>query len=140
MRLAIIGISLLLTLAFAWRYWATPPPPSRATVPPDLPSGPFVTVRYEEGIEDPNSNLTSSPVEFRIVFYPGLFLLQAVAQAGGLPIQSKMKNLHLLRAEQTTALDLRQLNPDGSNHPLLQAGDLILIPGRCPTSNPEPGK
>ena len=54
--------------------------------------------------------------------------MQTIDKAGGLPGMGDIKSIRIVRAGETNKVDLRKINPDGSNHPLLQAGDLIVLP------------
>ena len=56
-------------------------------------------------------------------------LLDAVALTGGFTEFAMMRSVKLIRGKKETKYDLRQMKKDGSNNPLLQDGDQIIVPG-----------
>ncbi len=87
----------------------------------------FVTVR-RGFIPEISPSASPTPFEIRIPFYPGLTLMAAISKAGGFTEFAKVKSVRILRAGETIKVDLRKLHADGSNNPLLQPWDVIVIP------------
>jgi protein involved in polysaccharide export with SLBB domain len=54
-------------------------------------------------------------------------LMGVIDRAGGLPY--KVKKVKILRDKKELIYDLRKINPDGSNNPVLMDGDQIIVPG-----------
>jgi hypothetical protein len=113
-----VAVVLLLAGCSAQESAPTPEPPSVQ---------PFVVVR--QGSYDDSA--PEKAVETKIPFSDGLTLMAVFNRSGGI-IQSggfrSMKKLRILRGGKTTDYDIRKFKPDGSNNPLLEAGDIILVP------------
>jgi protein involved in polysaccharide export with SLBB domain len=54
--------------------------------------------------------------------------MAAIDKAGGYTELAKIKHIKLLRNGHISLIDLRKMNPDGSNNPPLEAGDVICFP------------
>lgn len=59
----------------------------------------------------------------------GMTLLQAINKAGGFSEFAKTKGVKLIRGNREMIYDMRKINPDGSNNPILMDGDQIIVPG-----------
>ncbi len=59
----------------------------------------------------------------------GMTLLQAVNKAGGFTEFAKTKAVKLIRGNREMVYDMRRINPDGSNNPILVDGDQIIVSG-----------
>jgi protein involved in polysaccharide export with SLBB domain len=57
-------------------------------------------------------------------------LFQAITRAGGFTDSEKVREVKLIRGKKETKYDVRRMKADGSNNPLLQDGDQIIVPGR----------
>ena len=57
-------------------------------------------------------------------------LLQAITSSGGFTDSEKVREVKLIRGKKETKYDVRRMKADGSNNPLLQDGDQIIVPGR----------
>jgi polysaccharide export outer membrane protein len=57
----------------------------------------------------------------------GMTLMGVIDRAGGLPY--KVKKVKILRDKKELIYDLRKINPEGSNNPVLMDGDQIIVPG-----------
>jgi len=58
----------------------------------------------------------------------GMRLYQAIMQCGGPSEFADMKKVKLIRGTREFRVDMRKLQTDGSNNPVLQDGDTIHIP------------
>ena len=58
----------------------------------------------------------------------GMRLFQAITKAGGFTEFAKIKEIKLVRGNRETKYDMRRINPDGSNNPVLQDGDQVVVP------------
>lgn len=58
----------------------------------------------------------------------GMTLMAAINRAGGFTEFAKTKSVKLIRGNQQTVYDMRKINPDGSNNPVLMDGDQIIVP------------
>jgi protein involved in polysaccharide export with SLBB domain len=58
----------------------------------------------------------------------GMRLLAAISAAGGFTEFSDPRRVRLIRGNRETEYDMRRINPDGSNNPVLQPNDLIIVP------------
>ncbi len=68
----------------------------------------------------------ASPGEFPL--RPGMTLMGLVSRAGGFRNSiTKRKTIKLYRSGQVLEYDIRRIRPDGSNNPLLKAGDRIVL-------------
>lgn len=76
----------------------------------------------------PESGPPAIPSEHRIPFRPGLTLMSAINKSGGFTSFERVKAIRLHREGKIIKFDIRKLNPDGSNNPLLQNGDVIVFP------------
>ena len=56
-------------------------------------------------------------------------LFQAITRAGGFTDSEKVREVKLIRGKKETKYDVRRIKADGSNNPLLQDGDQIIVPG-----------
>ena len=56
----------------------------------------------------------------------GMTLHAAITRAGGM--DGKVRKIKLLRGGNELIFDVRKLNPDGSNNPILMDGDTIIVP------------
>ena len=119
----VIPLIVLWRMVSLWRTDGTPDTISSPTVVAE-----DITVRCEGGFQRPAPGGSGRVFEKHIPFYPGLRLMQTIDKAGGLPGMGDIKSIRIVRAGETNKVDLRKINPDGSNHPLLQAGDLIVLP------------
>jgi protein involved in polysaccharide export with SLBB domain len=59
----------------------------------------------------------------------GMRLLQAINRAGGFTEFAKTKGVKLIRGNREMIFDMRKINADGSNNPVLMDGDQIIVPG-----------
>ncbi len=59
----------------------------------------------------------------------GMRLLQAINRAGGFTEFAQTRKVKLIRGNQESVYDMRKINPDGSNNPILMDGDQIIVPG-----------
>jgi polysaccharide export outer membrane protein len=59
----------------------------------------------------------------------GMTLFQAINKAGGFTEFAQAKRVKLIRGNRETVYDMRKINPDGSNNPVLVDGDQIIVPG-----------
>jgi polysaccharide export outer membrane protein len=59
----------------------------------------------------------------------GLTLMAAITRAGGFTESAGISRVKLIRGKKETIYDLRKINPDGSNNPVLMDGDQIIVPG-----------
>ncbi len=57
-------------------------------------------------------------------------LLQAITSRGGFTDSEKVRSVKLIRGKKETKYDVRRMKADGSNNPLLQDGDQIIVPQR----------
>lgn len=58
----------------------------------------------------------------------GMTLMSAINRAGGFSEFAKTKAVKLLRGNKEMIYDMRKVNPDGSNNPVLMDGDQIIVP------------
>jgi len=58
----------------------------------------------------------------------GMSLMAAINRAGGFSEFAKTKAVKLIRGNTEKVYDMRKINPDGSNNPILQDGDAIIVP------------
>jgi polysaccharide export outer membrane protein len=58
----------------------------------------------------------------------GMTLLAAISRAGGFSDFADKKRVKLFRGNREYVYDLRKIDPKGSNNPLLQDGDQIIVP------------
>lgn len=58
----------------------------------------------------------------------GMTLMAAINRAGGFTEFAKTKAVKLLRGNKETIYDMRKINADGSNNPVLMDGDQIIVP------------
>lgn len=58
----------------------------------------------------------------------GMTLMAAINRSGGFTEFAKTKAVKLLRGNRETIYDMRKISPDGSNNPILQDGDQIIVP------------
>ena len=58
----------------------------------------------------------------------GMTLMAAINRAGGFTEFARTKGVKLLRGNRETIYDMRKINPDGSNNPVLMDGDQIIVP------------
>lgn len=58
----------------------------------------------------------------------GLTLMGAITKAGGFSDFAKVKAVKLLRGNNATFYDMRKIETNGSNNPILQDGDLVIVP------------
>ena len=56
-------------------------------------------------------------------------LFQAITSRGGFTDSGKVQEVKLIRGKKETMYDVRRIKADGSNNPLLQDGDQIIVPG-----------
>ena len=56
-------------------------------------------------------------------------LFQAITSRGGFTDSGKVREVKLIRGKKETMYDVRRIKADGSNNPLLQDGDQIIVPG-----------
>ena len=56
-------------------------------------------------------------------------LFQAITRAGGFTDSEKVREVKLIRGKKETKYDMGRIKADGSNNPLLQDGDQIIVPG-----------
>ena len=59
----------------------------------------------------------------------GMTLLAAINRAGGFTEFAKTSKIKLIRNNTEQVYDMRKINPDGSNNPVLKDGDQIIVPG-----------
>lgn len=59
---------------------------------------------------------------------PGMRLLNAISRAGGFTEFAKVKQVKLIRGSKTMVFDMRNIKEDGSNNPVLQDGDSVIVP------------
>lgn len=59
----------------------------------------------------------------------GMTLLQAINKAGGFTEFAQTRRVKLIRGNTEKVYDMRKINPDGSNNPVLMDGDQIIVPG-----------
>ncbi len=61
---------------------------------------------------------------------PGMTVFAAISRAGGFSdgFSSKVKKVKILRDQKELIFDLRKINPDGSNNPVLMDGDEVIVP------------
>lgn len=59
----------------------------------------------------------------------GMTLMAAINRAGGFTEFAKTKAVKLIRDNRQQEFDMRKINPDGSNNPVLKDGDQIIVPG-----------
>lgn len=102
--------------------WRTDGTPETASSPAMVTE--CVTVRCEGGFQCPAAVGSGRVFEKHIPFHSGLRLMSAIDKAGGLPGMGNLKSIRIVRAGKTSKVDLRKIDPAGSNHPLLQAGDM----------------
>ena len=55
-------------------------------------------------------------------------LMTAISKAGGFTDFAKTKAVRLLRGNKSTVYDMRKIQEDGSNNPILLDGDSIIVP------------
>ena len=55
-------------------------------------------------------------------------LFQAITRAGGFTDSEKVREVKLIRGKKETKYDVRRMKKDGSNNPLLEDGDQIIVP------------
>ncbi len=58
----------------------------------------------------------------------GMRLLAAVSACGGFTEFAKVKGVRLIRGNKDMVYDMRKIDPRGSNNPVLQDGDSIIVP------------
>lgn len=58
----------------------------------------------------------------------GMTLMAAINRAGGFTEFAKTKAVKLLRGNNEKIYDMRRINADGSNNPVLMDGDQIIVP------------
>lgn len=58
----------------------------------------------------------------------GMTLMAAINRAGGFTEFARTKGVKLLRGNREMIYDMRKINPDGSNNPVLMDGDQIIVP------------
>lgn len=58
----------------------------------------------------------------------GMTLMAAINKAGGFTEFGNPKKVKLLRNNRETVYNMKSINPDGSNNPILQDGDQIIVP------------
>ena len=58
----------------------------------------------------------------------GMTLMAAINKAGGFTEFGNPKKVKLLRNNRETIYNMKSINPDGSNNPILQDGDQIIVP------------
>jgi protein involved in polysaccharide export with SLBB domain len=76
-------------------------------------------VNVEGGVRQPGE----------VALREGMRLFQAITSRGGVTEFAKVREVKLIRGKKETKYDLRQIKADGSNNPLLQDGDRIIVPG-----------
>ena len=58
----------------------------------------------------------------------GMTLMSAINRAGGFTEFAKTKAVKLLRGNSETVYDMRKIQANGSNNPVLMDGDQIIVP------------
>ena len=58
----------------------------------------------------------------------GMTLMSAINRAGGFTEFGNPKKVKLIRANRETIYNMKTINPDGSNNPVLMDGDQIIVP------------
>ena len=58
----------------------------------------------------------------------GMTLMSAINRAGGFTEFARTKGVKLLRGNQETIYDMRKIQANGSNNPVLMDGDQIIVP------------
>jgi protein involved in polysaccharide export with SLBB domain len=58
----------------------------------------------------------------------GMTLMAAINKAGGFTEFANTKKVKLLRGNRETFYNMKVINPDGSNNPVLMDGDQIIVP------------
>lgn len=58
----------------------------------------------------------------------GMTLMAAINRAGGFTEFAKIKGVKLIRSNREQIYDMRKINADGSNNPVLRDGDQIIVP------------
>jgi protein involved in polysaccharide export with SLBB domain len=58
----------------------------------------------------------------------GMTLMAAINRAGGFSEFAKTKAVKLIRDNRELIYDMRKINADGSNNPMLKDGDAIIVP------------
>ena len=58
----------------------------------------------------------------------GMTLMAAINKAGGFTEFGNPKRVKLLRNNRETIYNMKSINPDGSNNPVLQDGDQVIVP------------
>lgn len=58
----------------------------------------------------------------------GMTLMAAISKSGGFSDFAKVKGVKLIRGNRAFFYDMRKLEPDGSNNPVLKDGDQIVVP------------
>ena len=58
----------------------------------------------------------------------GMRLLSALTACGGFTEYAKTKNVRLIRGTKETVYDMRKIDANGANNPVLQDGDSIIVP------------
>ena len=58
----------------------------------------------------------------------GMTLMAAINRAGGFTEFAKTSKVKLLRGNKETVYDMRKINPNGANNPVLMDGDAIIVP------------
>jgi protein involved in polysaccharide export with SLBB domain len=61
-------------------------------------------------------------------FKPKTTLGEAIKAAGGFGESADLRRVKLLRGNKALIYDLREIQPEGSNNPELQDGDLVIVP------------
>lgn len=59
----------------------------------------------------------------------GMTLMAAINRAGGFSDFANPKKVKLLRGNKEMIFNMKSINPDGSNNPVLMDGDQIIVPG-----------
>ncbi|MES2708372.1 MAG: SLBB domain-containing protein [Verrucomicrobiota bacterium] len=57
----------------------------------------------------------------------GMTLMAAISRSGGFSDFAKIKAVKLIRGNRATFYDMRRIAPDGSNNPILQDNDQIIV-------------
>jgi protein involved in polysaccharide export with SLBB domain len=63
-----------------------------------------------------------------VVVRENMRLFQAITSRGGFTEFAKVREVKLIRGNKETKYDLRRMKADGSNNPLLQDFDQIIVP------------